>query len=335
MHKLTTILLLLCLTEIQYHTLAVLHAHQVHGPWHNIIPELVDNIANGNDYYMHTAQRILLPLPLKFIALKLGLSLKTVWLVSIWLMLALCNFITYYTLSGNPASRHVAAAFTVIQAAAFICWQDWFMLGPYDLADKIIWFLCAYGVWLGKRWHWFAALFVIELHNREVAIFFPLWVAFQNLLPLSRDRTRWVIGLLALAAIPLGMLYTNWLRIHMRSGLELALNPDAIKGQFINWHHNLKLFAEAFGGTWSGHPYSAAYSATRYEIWATIASMGISTIACIKLGLSWFSCRVILFICAWWAVCLISAVITEQRSLYAIAPLLMFALFKIEPEAER
>lgn len=177
-------LLLACLTIIEFHTLSVLHAHQVGGPWDNLIPQLVNDIATGTDYYPHTAQRILLAVPVKFMAEKLGVNLQNAWLVSMWLMLLATNATTFFMLFRNEASKSQAAIFTAIQAASFICWQDWFVLAPYDLVDNVVWFLFAYGVWMGKRWPWFAVLFIIELHNREVAIFFPLWVALDSFLPL-------------------------------------------------------------------------------------------------------------------------------------------------------
>jgi len=306
--------LLLFLTVIEYHAITVIHGNPWGGPWRAQVPDLVAKIATGTFESAHVAQRILIPKLVQQISVFGRMNFVNAWLGTVFVMLLAANALTYFTL--RRASQH-AALFTVAQGAAFVCvGQEWYVLPPYDLADQIVWFLFAYCVFTAKRWWWFAALFVVELHNREVALFIPLWVFLDNTLRPWRQQTtrKLALGCCALAAIPLGWLYSDWLR-------KACLNLPIMVSEPMNWRLNISALTQFWpGGAWQ----FPVWHHTRYAVWAWLASIGVVLVACTFLKRSWFSVRLGLFLLTFWAVQFASANITESRTYFCITPFLLF-----------
>jgi len=187
MTRLATILLLLALTIVEFRALALLHG----GNWRGLIPAINYRVAEGTWDWKHSAQRVLLPkLALRAVHF-LRADPVQVWITFVFLALLLANCLTYFlTASHWP---ELAAGITVACAAGFVALQDHQIMMGADLVDLSVWFAFAYAVFSARPWYWFAALFAIELHNREVAVFIPLYLAARCLLPLPhwRDWRHW------------------------------------------------------------------------------------------------------------------------------------------------
>lgn len=318
--------LIVCLTLIEFHAITVIHENPQGGSWLTRIPQMAEAIAKGNFESPHVAQRILLSKLLLFVAETSKISFKKVWIISVFILLLSVNTLTYYLLLPYTTN---AAFFTIAQAAAFVCTQDWFELPPYDLVDNFTWMLFAYGIFSKKNWTWFAVLFVIELHNREVAIFFPLWLVISNLIPFRLNSfieiwKRLTIAFGAILCILFGLIYTVWLRKHCNVNfVEVA---GAVGGTPINWPYNWVMLQHPWPFTDWFVPVKMWHN-TRYGLWACFASVGLTIMSIIYMQRSWFKLQMLLFFAAFWVTIFYSAAITEARAYYCLTPIILCVFF--------
>jgi hypothetical protein len=322
-NRVRTALLVVLLTVLEFHVLSVIHFNKGGGPWTTSIAAFPYELATGTFDMLHCAQRVLLPKVLLFVVRATGWSAMHVWLGAVFGMLLASNALTLWLLGRHAATKPFAAFYTFAQAAVFVALQEFYVLPPYDLVDNLTWFLFALGVFGNARWWWFAVLFVVELHNREVALYFALWVALQNLLPLQFKLRPLLTGCAALACVPLGFAYTVWLRA---ACLTVPVPPRVglVYGECVSWKGNLTAFRECFPGTpwttmWMGH--------TRYEIWTVIAALALTAVAFTYLKRGWFAARFVVFVGAFWAAILYSTIVMEVRAFSVLTPLLLFAVF--------
>jgi len=320
MNKPTIIALLLCLTGLEFHALSVAHGRAVNGPWQTSVPTVTAMVATGTYDWLHSAQRVVLPKAVMYVAAALRADFLRVWLVAVFVALFTANAVCYFTLASRWPE--IAWGFTIASAAAFVGLQDYIVFMAADLVDLTIWFLFAYGIWTSAKLWFFAALFVVELHNREVAIFIPLWCALFYLLPCTSNWRHWLAGLTALAAVPAGMAYTMWLR---KALCTVATHDPA---PLVNWKSNLTNLSQLFGGAWTPNPLCPTSGQTRYEMWVVVFAMAIVVIAWSGLAWGWHKVRVGLLFAACWAALWYSAVITEIRCFNFLTPLVAFCFYK-------
>ncbi len=315
-------LLLLALTAIECR--AVMRCHGT--CWDDRIPAHCVAVAYGQCEWSVMNSRILLPKLIRWSASRLALPMTQVWQDSILLMLLIGNCVTYAALRLTPSTRAIAAPFTILQAAATVCLQDAALLLPCDLVDLSTWFLFAYCVFTRRRWYWFIPLFLIELHNRETAVFFALWIALDNLVPLARDARRLITGAIAMAAAPAGMLYVRWLRHLCCTRAIPDPGPDypQLWGQLWNAPHNWHELKEL----WPGKPFLAStFYQTRSEEWAAVAVIVIIVAGIVRLPQTWFGLRVISLLGAYLTLEWPIAGVNELRTWLCLIPFTLFLFY--------
>jgi hypothetical protein len=277
------VLIILLGTIVEYRVVAA-----IHGPgWYTEVPGVALQIAYGQADWEFTAGRVLLPQTVRWIATHQLVEWTTVWLWSVFTCLVIGNAVSYFGLWASRQTRGIAAPFAITQAAAFVAFQDTHVLNPSDLVDYITWAWFAMLVFRRSAWWWYVPLFALEIHNREVALFIPMWLLIDRSLSFERINGRWHISLrrvlvagVACASIPAGAAYVRWLRHYCLTRTIPPHSEPQKWGQVWGWPSNVAGFKQAFH---SG-PYVTTGWQTRVEEWAFMAGTVMLVIGLVRFS---------------------------------------------------
>lgn len=159
------------------------------------------------------------------------------------------NLVTFSAMRKLGASNQKAAIYTAIGAGLFVLLQDRTWLYIWDYFDVLLFTLFAYAVYSRKSIGWFVVLFVVELLNREVAIFVPVWMILSSI---GRDGSKFKLKDIRAAAFGLllivaGSAWTVWIRnrlfIRPMDGYPQH-GPHEFLGNLFQVGHNLVGFVK-------------------------------------------------------------------------------------------
>ncbi len=193
--------------------------------------EATAGLVAGHPYWKAYQNRLLGPLAVTGIARLTGLPLAGVYQGVCLALLCAANALAarLFRRTGGTVWGYVIA-----YAGLFVAWQDpeWSYL--WDYVDLVTMLLFAWAVVVSRWSLWqFAALFVVELANRESAQFIALWLVLDALRPETGgwvDAPRLGLGV-GLGAV--GTVWTHWVRNALCLG-ETGVVPRAEITEFAD-----------------------------------------------------------------------------------------------------
>ena len=228
----------------------------------------------GRPYWKAYQNRLLGPLAVTWTARATGLPVAGVYQGFCLALLCAANALAGWLFRRAPGGPWGYAA---AYAGLFVAWQDpeWSYL--WDYVDLVTTLLFAWGVVVGgwSRWR-FAALFTLELANRESAQFIALWLVLDGLLPNDRRRPDARRVLLGLALGVAGTLWTHWVRNALCLG-ETGVVPraeitESADGQFFMGRVTLDLLRDPW--PLPALTLAAGLSALGWLLWRAWGTLG-------------------------------------------------------------
>jgi len=135
-------------------------------------------VIDGTPHWRAFSNRLLGPYSVLFIS-HLGLPFETSLQVFNFLLITLQNFILFYlVLHYTQGSYAKSIRFLIIFSFMLISVED-FIMYTWDYIDTIIFTLFAFGIFQSKPVRYFAILFLVELLNREIALFIAFFIVID------------------------------------------------------------------------------------------------------------------------------------------------------------
>jgi hypothetical protein len=318
---------LLIFTTLEFRLLATLHA----STWSTLIPSYVIQIATGTMPWPHLAGRVLLPKLLR-LAMPHATAPQffTLWLAAIFTLLLLANSLAYFLCRSLGASKPRAAAVTLALAALFLCLQDSLHLGADDLVDALAWLTFAFLAFRQARWYYFLPFFCLAMQSSERALFIAIWCLLTILFsPPEHPRRAAIYATVWTTLILVGHHYIELLRawnatipLYTHPLLAGGVPQPLVHGQTWMPAYNLHSISQL----WPGSPWHDwAGWATRYDLWAALATIAAAPICLARLGLTNFAARAWLFVIAYLITAFFFGRLVELRLFYPLCPFLIFS----------
>lgn len=188
-------LLLLSLTEIvTVNTINSLHKGE--GTLQSLM------IAHGYADLSIFQSRILMPFTVLALSNLAHISFALAHLIVTDIFVALSVVVIYCCVRKNPWP------YLIGNFVMFLAFQDQFHLCDWDIVDLTTMFLFAYGVFTNASTRFLFIVFLIELFNRESALYISVWICVSAFIG-KRDVRQFSIG--ALMSVG-GFLCIHWLR---------------------------------------------------------------------------------------------------------------------------
>jgi hypothetical protein len=282
-------------------------------------------VAYGQSDWAQGNGRWLLPHIVRWIAEHWHIQFRVVYHYTVYAAYLAGNLAAYSVLRCTPSTRTFAFLFTVMTGAICVCFQDINILHHCDLVEYTLFFLFAYGVFTHRKWWFFLPLFLVDLNNREVAVFIAAWVALDNLIPFTQDVKRLATGLVAVAACPAGMAYVHWCQRHFTLR-TIPPHGNPVKwGQWWAWPENVRGLKQL----WPGKPFSCWQPwYNRMDEWAALIGVVLILIVLARFAVihhdRWFTLRLSALIGAYLLLEVMFGVSIELRTWLALSPFVLF-----------
>lgn len=141
----------------------------------NKLPDAAYGIITGKPHWRAYSNRLLGPYTVLFIS-RFGISFEKALEVFYFLMVCVQNLVLFTLLSKDPRnSLKRALSYTIYFSFLFIIMQDYYSY-TWDYIDLVIFILFAWGILKQKSTSYFAALFFVELLNREIALLIAFYL---------------------------------------------------------------------------------------------------------------------------------------------------------------
>jgi len=157
----------------------------------NKLPDAAYGIITGKPHWRAYSNRLLGPYTIYLIS-QLGFSFETALVIFNFLMIWAQNTILYSLLLKTTKNAFgVSLRYIIYFSFFFIVLQDYYSY-PWDYIDSVIFTIFAWGILRRKPATYFVILFLVELLNREIALFISLYLIIDALKinhAISKTRT--------------------------------------------------------------------------------------------------------------------------------------------------
>ncbi len=179
--------------------------------------EAVHGILSGHPEWKAYQNRLLGPETVYWVSRLTGLTFTATYQAFCFAMLFVANATCYFLFHSHTKRPELAWAYTVAYLGLFIAFQDASFLYLWDYIDLTVMLLFAWAVVMGRGSPGqLAALFAVELLNRESAQFIALWIVISSIhyrtgAKFKIDPVRLLAGVILGVT---GSLWTSFLRNH-------------------------------------------------------------------------------------------------------------------------
>jgi hypothetical protein len=213
---------------------------QIHGVRLPIQADAARRILEGDPYSSALQARLLGPLLVQLTQTVTGRDWQSSYEV-VLVVSAVAVVVTMAVLIG----RHVQDAERGLRSAALgvlaiLLLQDSSWLHLWDLLDLVFVTIFAAGVFSSAGLRFFVPLFLVELCNRESAVFIPLWIVLSAL-PIAGDAPRALDGkrlLVGASGILFGLAAVSAVRAHLYRGRAAVHRAVTPWGNHVTLKHN-------------------------------------------------------------------------------------------------
>ena len=207
------------------------------------------NVLKGVPHWKAYQNRLLAPYIIKLISDFSPLDIKYSYKAFMLLFLTLYSFISYFVFYKICKCDKKAILYTLFSFGIFIFLQDERFLYSWDFIDLNIFTLFIYAIVKQKKIGFFTIIFFIELLNREIALFIPLWliidsINYDNILRKITFNIKKLV--ISISLLLTGIIYIKFVREYMFiessiPGIGTDLAHSKLGNHFYLFE-NLKLF---------------------------------------------------------------------------------------------
>jgi len=283
------------------------------------------NITTGHPEWKTFENRIAGPFLCRAVSHFSGLTYPNCHAVFMAGMLLLSNAIPLLILPRLFANPRDVFLFLLLNAMLIVAIQHCGFMYDWDLIDLSTMFLFAYAVFAGSPVWALTLLFVVELANRESALFIPLWIVIDAVVSMTRRFERRALAKagLGVVLIAIGSMWTAFLR-----GRLLLADPhdervrQVVMGQHLQIRQNLYDLAHPF----APDGFDSSRGLAAYVLLATFGLLFVFFARCpvvprtqvVKVGVLLLAMMMSLFL---------FGLLMESRVWFELVPFMLFLYF--------